>query len=191
MAALTFFSCLSKVQAQAEQGYIECGFGETGLHYGACSWLELAAGQEPGQYAVTAPGGENGRQVHVCRDLKGVPDKRVGAHCYIPRYGKEYSHDRYQVLTARPGTLRWQVIGSRANRGLTLPGKLLVKSITDGSYNAYICAVADARGNVITGKYVGSYCWYSYGGDEYAADPGNDKDNRQVYLLWYQPPPWL
>ncbi|WDD97605.1 hypothetical protein [Thalassomonas actiniarum] len=105
--------------------------------------------------------------MHVCREFSGVPGKRVGPNCFSPWYGKEYGHSNYQVLAAQPG-------------------KLLIKSMNEGSYNFYVCAVQDQHGNFMTGKYVGSYCWYPYGGHEYAVDPANHSDNRQVYVLWYK-----
>ncbi|WDE10336.1 DM9 repeat-containing protein [Thalassomonas haliotis] len=177
---------LTVAQVQAEQRYKECSSGDYELHYSGCSWLDQRSEDPLRQYAVAAPGRENGHEVHVCRDPSAVPGKRVGANCYIPWAGKEYGHGRYQVLAAQPGLVEWEAINYRANEAQVQPGKLLIKSMNEGSYNAYICAVQDQHGNFMTGKYVGTYCWYPYGGHEYAVDPANHYDNRQVYVLWYK-----
>lgn len=175
------------------QAWISCN-GNSDLNNSQCFWESTSFDQQltTPENVVKAPGYENGSEVHVCRETNKVPGKRVepvnGSHsfCWIPWAGKELEKGSYQVLNMKPGTYEWEVVNYNAytqgdNSGR---GRHMIFSNMEGAYPTYICAVKDKHNNVMSGKYVNGYCWYSYGGHEYGVNPVVHNPEQQVYVLW-------
>ncbi|WP_211215079.1 hypothetical protein [Algicola sagamiensis] len=127
--------------------------------------------------------------VYVCTDLSNVPGKLVDNKCWVPWHGKEYRQDQFYVLSADPAHTYWEKVTSRVHDDAVDPkNKLFFTGRMDGHHPNYICAVNDGRPDqkgksMIAGKLVGGLCWYSWGGHEYAVDPANPNDKREVFVL--------